>query len=131
MYYIGFPVTVRASFGMWGSYVSLHHHHLFLDYILYRTKAEKKSKKKWPVFSRSILAIIWFAIQGWWLGNFLDICFSCVFGSGWTNLPNHIPTSSGITTREMVAYFLGWLTQLPVCFIRPHRLVGFPRHLYG
>jgi nucleobase:cation symporter-1, NCS1 family len=100
MYYIGYPVQVRSSFGMWGSY--------------------------WPVFSRSILALVWFSVQSYFLGQFLDLCFMCVFGSGWTNLHNQLPISADITTRGFVAYFLGWLVQLPFCFIRPHRIVSSP-----
>lgn len=39
VYHISFPVTVRASFGIWGSL--------------------------WPVINRVVMAIIWYGVQGY------------------------------------------------------------------
>lgn len=114
----GYPVQVRATFGMWGSY--------WVCRRVYFSSIKTESSPQ-PVFSRSILAIIWFSVQSYFLGQFIDVCFRCIFGSGWTNLHNGLSASAGITTREFVAYFLGWLMQLPLCFIRPHNIVSVSR----
>lgn len=39
VYHISFPVTARASFGIWGSF--------------------------WPVINRVVMAIIWYGVQGY------------------------------------------------------------------
>lgn len=39
VYHISFPVTARASFGIWGSY--------------------------WPVFNRAAMAVIWYGVQAY------------------------------------------------------------------
>lgn len=39
VYHISFPVTVRASFGIWGSF--------------------------WPVINRVVMAIIWYGVQAY------------------------------------------------------------------
>ncbi|KAH8893552.1 hypothetical protein GQ53DRAFT_644772 [Thozetella sp. PMI_491] len=95
-YHAAFPVVIRATFGIWGSL--------------------------WPVFSRSILDLVWYGIQSTFGAAFLDVAFMCIFGNSWTNLPNHLPASASITTRGMVAYFLYWLLQLLTTFYRPHEL---------
>lgn len=41
---------------------------------------------------------------------------------GYLDVPNHIPESSGITTVDMVSYFLFWLIQLPFFFINSNHL---------
>lgn len=39
-----------------------------------------------------------------------------------TNLPNKIPPSAGITTREMLCYFLYWMFQFPFMFVSPQKI---------
>jgi nucleobase:cation symporter-1, NCS1 family len=48
-----------------------------------------------------------------------------VFGHSWTDIPNHIPASMGITSSRMLAFFLFWLIHLPFTFFRPYQLRKF------
>ena len=49
----------------------------------------------------------------------------CIFGHAYTDIPNHIPASVGITTQGMLAFFLFWLVHFPFCAFRPYQLRGF------
>jgi NCS1 family nucleobase:cation symporter-1 len=49
----------------------------------------------------------------------------CIFGSSFTNIPNHIPESIGITTTGMLAFLLFWLVHFPLCAMRPYQLRAF------
>lgn len=49
----------------------------------------------------------------------------CIFGHNYTDIPNHIPESVGITTSGMLAFFLFWLVHFPFCAFRPYQLRGF------
>lgn len=49
----------------------------------------------------------------------------CIFGAGYTNIPNHIPASIGITSSGMLSFFLFWLVHFPFCAFRPYQLRGF------
>lgn len=48
-----------------------------------------------------------------------------VFGHNYTDIPNHIPLSVGITSAGMLAFFLFWLIHLPFTFLRPYQLRKF------
>lgn len=96
VYHIGFPVWIRASFGMWGA--------------------------MFPVFVRCVLDLVWFSIQTYFGGLFMDVMLQCIFGQSWTAIPNMLPTESSTSTRFMAAYFLYWLVQLCICFFRPHQV---------
>lgn len=37
-------------------------------------------------------------------------------------LPNHLPTSAGLTTAGMISYFIYWLIQFPLLLIPTHKL---------
>jgi NCS1 family nucleobase:cation symporter-1 len=45
-----------------------------------------------------------------------------VFGSAFTSIPNHIATSTGFTTQQMLAFFLYWLIHIPFTMLRPNQL---------
>lgn len=49
----------------------------------------------------------------------------CIFGHNFTDIPNHIPLSIGITTQGMLAFFLFWLVHFPFCAFRPYQLRAF------
>jgi nucleobase:cation symporter-1, NCS1 family len=116
-YHIGYPVVARSVFGMYGSY--------------------------YAVVARAVLAAIYFATKGTYLqswksasyainidrpfsvytgGAFVSNMLQAVFGSGYTNIPNHIPASIGYTTQEMLGFFLAWIVYVPVVFLRPYQL---------
>lgn len=42
-----------------------------------------------------------------------------IFGEAWVNIPNHLPASAGITTSNMLAFFLTWLFQFPTAWLHP------------
>jgi hypothetical protein len=49
----------------------------------------------------------------------------CIFGHGYTDIPNYIPDSAGIITQGMLAFLLFWLVHFPFCAFRPYQLRGF------
>ncbi|KUJ19173.1 uracil permease-like protein [Mollisia scopiformis] len=99
VYHIGYPVVARSVFGMWGSY--------------------------YFVGARAALAIIWYGVQLYSGASFMANILRCIFGHNYTDIPNHIPESVGITTAGMLAFFLFWLVHFPFCAFRPYQLRGF------
>ncbi|KAH4300563.1 hypothetical protein HBI25_179310 [Parastagonospora nodorum] len=99
-YFIGFPVYVRASGGVRGASL----------YILVR----------------AIVAIIYFATQTYYGGRITSVFMRGIFGNGYHNIPNRLPASAGITSRDLLSFFLFWIVQMPVMFIHPTVL----RHLF-
>lgn len=114
--HIPFPIAARASYGYWLSYFC--------------------------VISRGILALFWFGIQGafgascitpvsiavthvYWNYARADKIHQQIITAIWpsyTNIPNYLPASAGITTQGMVSYFLYNLIQFPCLLIPTHRL---------
>jgi NCS1 family nucleobase:cation symporter-1 len=115
VYHIGYPVVARSVFGMWGSY--------------------------YFVGARAALAIIWYGVQRKYPlvcrklytdhttvysgASFMANILRCIFGHNYTDIPNHIPASVGITTAGMLAFFLFWCVHLPFCALRPYQLRTF------
>lgn len=99
VYHIGYPVVARSVFGMWGSY--------------------------YFVGARAALAVIWYGVQLFSGASFMANILRCIFGHLYTDIPNHIPASVGITTSGMLAFFLFWLVHFPFCAFRPYQLRGF------
>lgn len=96
------------------------------------------------VAARATLALIWYGVQRMYFNIFqarpinilltevvyscaalMDNMFRAIFGHSWTNIPNHIPLSEGITSRRMVCFFLIWLAHLCFASLRPNRLTKF------
>ena len=48
-----------------------------------------------------------------------------IFGHNYTDIPNRLPASAGITTPLMLSFFLAWLIHLPFCYFRPYQLRKF------
>ncbi|KKY15336.1 putative ncs1 allantoate transporter [Phaeomoniella chlamydospora] len=93
--HIPFPIAIRASYGYWFSYFC--------------------------VVSRGILALFWFGVQG----AFGADCITPIICSIWPSyayLPNHLPTSAGITTQGMISYLLYQILQFPFLLIPTERL---------
>lgn len=57
------------------------------------------------IISRVILAMFWFAIQTVNGGDVVQVMITAIW-PGFARLPNHIPESQGITTAQMVSFFL-------------------------
>ncbi|KAI5247791.1 hypothetical protein E4T43_01700 [Aureobasidium subglaciale] len=92
-YHIGYPVLARSVFGMYG-------HYFF-------------------VWIRAVVAIIWFGVQTYFGSQHLNVIFRCIFGNSWWNMANHLPESAGITSRDLLAFFLFWLIELPFQAVHP------------
>ncbi|KAM3081143.1 hypothetical protein ACMFMG_005098 [Clarireedia jacksonii] len=99
VYHIGYPVVARSVFGMYGSY--------------------------YFVGARAALAIIWYGVQLFSGASFMSNILRCIFGHNFTDIPNHIPASVGITSANMLAFFLFWLVHFPFCAFRPYQLRAF------
>jgi NCS1 family nucleobase:cation symporter-1 len=82
-YFLGFPVYVRAAAGVRGASL----------YILVR----------------AVVAIIYFATQTYYGGRITSVFMRGIFGNGYHNIPNHLPASAGITSRDLLSFFLFWM----------------------
>ncbi|KAK8057540.1 permease for cytosine/purines- uracil- thiamine- allantoin-domain-containing protein [Apiospora saccharicola] len=98
-YHVGFPVFARASAGVGGA--------------------------KLFVVVRASVAVIYFATQTFYGGMITAVCLRAVFGSAWDRIPNTLPASAGISSKNLLAFFVYWIVQLPVMFLHPTLL----RHL--
>jgi NCS1 family nucleobase:cation symporter-1 len=96
VYHIGYPIVGRSVFGMWGAF--------------------------YFVGVRALLAIIWFSVQLYSGASLLANMLRAIFGHNYTDIPNHIPESQGITSAKMLAFFLFWCIHLPFTFLRPYQL---------
>lgn len=94
-YHIGFPVYMRVSAGTFGSF--------------------------WFIFIRMIVAIFYMGTQTYYASRLLDVSLRCIFGHQWMDIPNHLPVSAGITTRQMTSFFVTWLLQFPFAFLHPSK----------
>ncbi|KAL4934120.1 nucleobase cation symporter-1 family protein [Aspergillus undulatus] len=99
VYHISFPVVCRSSFGVWGSL--------------------------WPVLNRTVMAIIWYGVQGYIGGQCITLMIRAIWPS-YENLPNGIPEISGVDTKNFLSFFLFWLLSLPALWFPVHQL----RHLF-
>ncbi|CAI7573840.1 unnamed protein product [Penicillium glandicola] len=95
VYHISFPVTARASFGIWGSL--------------------------WPVLNRVVMAIIWYGVQSYIGGQCVTLMIEAIWPS-YANLHNSIPASAGVTTKDFVSFFLFWLLSLPALWFPVHKV---------
>ncbi|ORY99812.1 permease for cytosine/purines, uracil, thiamine, allantoin-domain-containing protein [Absidia repens] len=79
IYHIGFSVFTRSSFGMYGALI--------------------------PILNRILLGVIWYGVQA-------SIGGQCVYqmlraiAPSIDNLPNSLPESAGITTKDFLGFFL-------------------------
>ncbi|KAF2732661.1 putative allantoin permease [Polyplosphaeria fusca] len=92
-YHIGFPVYMRISAGIYGSL--------------------------WFIFVRMIVAIFYMGTQTYYASRLLHVSLRCIFGHQWEDIPNSLPASAGITTSQMVAFFIAWVLQFPFAFLHP------------
>ncbi|EER33798.1 conserved hypothetical protein [Candida tropicalis MYA-3404] len=99
-YHISFPVSIRASFGIYGSL--------------------------WPVFNRVFMACVWYAVQTAIAGPTFELMLHSIFGK---DLPERIHDTipdKDLTTFQFLGIFLFWLFELPFLWFPPHKI----RHLF-
>lgn len=89
-YFLGFPVYVRAAAGVRGASL----------YIIVRAS----------------VATIYFATQTYYGGQLTSVLMRAVFGNGYHNIPNHLPASAGITSRDLLSFFIFWIVSLAQAF---------------
>lgn len=82
-YFVGYPVYVRAAAGVKGASL----------YILVR----------------AVVAIIYFATQTYYGGQITTVLMRSIFGNGYYHIPNHLPASAGITSRDLLSFFIFWM----------------------
>lgn len=93
--HLPFPILARSSFG----------YHL----------------AKFPVVVRLITALFWHAITNLLAVGPMIQVIRAVWPS-FRALPSTIPDSVGITTQQLVAYFVVWTVQFPLLLIPTHKL---------
>jgi len=83
-YSVAYPVVTRAIFGMYGSIPA--------------------------ICVRAFVALMWTAILCVQAADFLQNCITAIWPS-FASFPNHIPASVGITSAEMLCFFIYWIFQ--------------------
>lgn len=99
VHHLTFPVVARTSFGLWGSL--------------------------WCTFNRGVMACVWYGVQASIGGQCMFVMLRAIWPSV-ENIPNHLPSSSGTTTKDFMAFFLFWLISLPAIWFPIHKI----RHLF-
>ncbi|KAF4343145.1 uracil permease [Fusarium beomiforme] len=95
-YHIGYPVLARSVFGMYGQFFF--------------------------VWIRAVVATIWFGVQSYFGSQLLSVLLRCIFGESWWHMTNHLPTSAGITSRDLLAFFLFWMIEMPFLAVHPRKI---------
>ncbi|KAF5386443.1 hypothetical protein D9757_005845 [Collybiopsis confluens] len=99
IFHVTFPIVARTSFGLYGSL--------------------------WCTFNRGVMACVWYGVQA----SIGGTCMFVMLRAIWPNIntiPNGLPDSAGITTKEMLAFFLFWFISLPAIWFPVHQI----RHLF-
>ncbi|KAL0960035.1 hypothetical protein HGRIS_011683 [Hohenbuehelia grisea] len=99
IHHVTFPIVARTSFGIFGSL--------------------------WCTFNRGVMACIWYGVQASIGGSCVLVMLRAMWPSV-NNIPNHLPESSGTTTRDFMCFFLFWLISLPAIWFPIHQI----RHLF-
>ncbi|EEQ41460.1 NCS1 nucleoside transporter family protein [Clavispora lusitaniae] len=99
-YHVSFPVSCRASFGIFGSL--------------------------WPIINRVVMAVVWASVQSWIGGQCVQLMLMSIFGADLdTKIPNKIK-GSGTTSFQFLCFFLFCFFSLPAIYLKPQKL----RHLF-
>ncbi|KGO37810.1 Permease, cytosine/purine, uracil, thiamine, allantoin [Penicillium expansum] len=96
IYHISFPIVSRSVSGMVGSYFA--------------------------VGTRSVMSVVYYALKLYIGSNFVRNMMRAVFGHAFSNIPNHLPISAGITTQGMIAFIVYWVIHIPIMFLRPDQM---------
>ncbi|GCE99671.1 uracil permease [Zygosaccharomyces mellis] len=95
-YHVCFPVSVRASFGIYFSV--------------------------WPIINRVVMAVVWYSVQAWLGGTLVSLLLRSIFGNDLnTRIPDHFG-SQNATTFEFMSFFIFWVISIPFLLIPPHKL---------
>lgn len=95
VWHIGFPVTSRFVWGLYGSYLAM--------------------------LQRILLGLIWFGVQSWTGGLSVSCMLGAIFPS-YQNMRNTLPASANMTTKEFTGYIVYNLLIIPLLYIPPERM---------
>lgn len=133
MYHVTFPVVARTSFGLWGSlwctfnrgvmawWVSTYYIHRFAVLNQFPCKASGTGFKQ-----ASEEAVCWWCCE--LCGPVSTISVRLQLFRAYHNYwhlritANHLPESSGTTTRDFMCFFLFWLISLPAIWFPIHKM---------
>lgn len=96
IYHISFPVSARASFGIYGAL--------------------------WPIINRVAVACVWYSVQCAVAGPCVEVMLRAIFGQYLNEtMPNGI-SDPDLTTFKFLSFFLFWLFSLPFLWLQPHQV---------
>ncbi|KAJ6627816.1 permease for cytosine/purines, uracil, thiamine, allantoin-domain-containing protein [Mycena sp. CBHHK59/15] len=75
--------------------------------------------------SACAMACIWYGVQASIGGSCMLVMLRAMW-PGVNSIPNHLPASSGTTTKDFMCFFLFWLISLPAIWFPIHQI----RHLF-
>ncbi|PWZ03715.1 NCS1 nucleoside transporter family [Testicularia cyperi] len=98
VYHISFPIIARSTFGVWGAI--------------------------WPIINRAGMACVWYGVQSYIGGQCVTLVLRSMIPS-YNNIPNGLPASAGVTTRDFLSFFLFSLFSLPLVCLHPSQVRFF------
>lgn len=98
--HISFPITVRASFGIFFAL--------------------------WPVINRVVMSCVWYAVQAMVAGPCIGLMLRAIFGQNLDETMHNGISNPNLTTFQFLSFFLFWLLSLPFLWFSPHKI----RHLF-
>ncbi|KAF7343699.1 Nucleobase cation symporter [Mycena sanguinolenta] len=94
-----FPVLARASFGVYGNIIA--------------------------VVARAVSGVAWFGLTTYQGGQCLQVMLGAIFPS-FKSFKNHLPPSAHVTSSQLLCFFIFYIIQLPLLYVRISKL----RHLF-
>lgn len=95
IYHVSFPILARSTFGVWGAI--------------------------WPIINRSVMAFFWYGVQAYIGGECVTLVLESMFPS-YARIPNKLPESVGVTSKEFLSFFIFSLISLPLVVIHPSKI---------
>lgn len=77
---------------------------------------------KAPASSGLDLQLCRFGVQSYFGSQLLSVLLRCVFGNSWWHMANHMPESAGISSRDLLAFFLFWMLEMPFLAVHPRKI---------
>ncbi|GAA6038262.1 hypothetical protein JCM8097_003910 [Rhodosporidiobolus ruineniae] len=76
---------------------------------------------RFAVVSRMVIAWFWFSINTYQGGTGIKLCLIAIWPS-FRHFKNTLPESAGVTSQDMLCFFLFWLIQFPFTLLHPRKL---------
>ncbi|EXJ80597.1 hypothetical protein A1O3_06879 [Capronia epimyces CBS 606.96] len=94
-WHIGFTVSSRFTFGIWGSFL--------------------------PIIIRVLLCCVWYGVQSFTGGMLVSAVLSTIFPS-YQHMKNTLPASAAMTTKQFVGFVVYNIIAIPFLYVPPHKL---------